>query len=73
MVKRILMGLLWMFASWCDQPSLEINKHQHHPALTVVKAAATELVDRSKYLVVVFDKALSFESHFDATVKKVQQ
>ena len=73
------------FVSWCDESFLQLNvsktkdmiisfrKSSPCPVLTSIKGADIELVDSYKYLGVVVDNKLCFDSHVASTTKKVQQ
>jgi len=73
------------FVAWCDESSLELNvsktkdmvidfrKSTSFPPPTIMKGADVEMVDSYKYLGVVLDNKLCFQSHVNVTSKKVQQ
>lgn len=73
------------FVDWYDESFLSLNvsltkdmnidfrKSSYSSSPAVVKAADIGIVESYKYLGVVLDHKLCFESHADATTKKVQQ
>ncbi|CAI5677546.1 unnamed protein product [Oreochromis niloticus] len=73
------------FVNWCDESFLSLNvsktkdmiigfrKSSYSSSPTIIKTADIGIVESYKYLGVVLDHKLCFESHADATTKKVQQ
>lgn len=51
---------------------ISFRKTYSRPVLTTIKGAGIELVDSYKYLGIVLDNKLCFESHSASTTKKVQ-
>ena len=73
------------FTSWCDESFLQLNlsktkdmiinfrKTLPNPAPTMIKGVGIERVNSYKYLRIVLDSKLSFESLVAVTTKKVQK